>query len=687
MAVINADLSVSGGDVDFMIRQLQGLTTRQVRRKVSEWAEEARYLPPELTNIPGRWKNSVTPYLVEIMDCLSASHPARKVAVCKGGQIGASTGLLENFIGYSIAEDPSSIIYVSADAGLTKQGVELKVDRMLHHSRLKHLLGPPDGGSKRSGDTAQMKEFPGGFLLAVGAQNPGKLRQTSAKKAVLDELDGMPSILGGIGKEEGDPITIIEKRTDSYQNSRKILYISTPLKLQTSLIWPLYQQGDQRHHLIPCIHCGEFQPLEWHGVTEDRKRYGIVFDLDDNGVLVEESVGYCCRVCQAIFYNHDKAWFLPKGRWEAQAESQEVGLVSFHLPAFYSPPGMYKWTGVVYKWLKAWNVQKDCLRDIEKYQAFRNLEQGLPFEERGETPSAERVRSHRRAIYTEGQIPNTHIIEETGAPALLLTCAVDVHKDRLDVEVLAWCQDRQSYSVEWLHFKGETNGRPGETDCPPGEGCWAELSELIEQREWIADDGRVYRITGTLIDVGWAERADAVYGFCQQYSGGVYPVMGREMPMKGSLIKEFAQSESQLGLVLFNVTASMYKDRLASWLKNDWHDGQLQPMGYPNYPVDRGDDFFKEYEAEEKVQIRDRVTKRVRGWRWQQIGQRPNHAWDCRVYNMAAFDMIVLDFCIDALKRETLSYPDFFKHATPQQNLAGHWLPSPFSYHPDEVAV
>ena len=672
------DGTIDRADVEFLADQVRGLTVERVRMLVSEWAEEKRYLPPELTVKPGKWDNRYTPYLVEPMDCLSANNPARKIVVEKGGQIGATTGLLENFIGYTIDHEPCGMIYVSADKELTKMGMELKIDRMLYHSGLQDRLSAPDGKSKRSGDTSTLKEFPNGFLLAVGARSPGKLRSTSARNAALDELDGMPIIVGGIGQEEGNPVLLVEKRTDSYSSSRKILYLSTPLKLQTSLIHPLFLAGDQRHYHIPCRHCGHFQRLQWHGVTEAGKGFGFVWDLDHKGKLIESSVGYCCEECSAIFYNHDKAWFLPRGKWISHSETEEEGLVSFHMPAFLSPPGAYPWKGSVYKWLKAWDTSNDRPRDIEELQQFYNLERGLPWEERGESPKFERVQQHRRAVYSESEIPNEVAIRETGAPILLLTCAVDVHGDRLDVEVLAWCQDRQTYSIEWLHLDGD----PG---CAPHEGPWALLSELIEDREWGSDTGHVYRVQATLIDVGWAEKADAVYQFAQQYSSGVYPVMGRDMPMKGALIREFQESESKLGNRLFNVTATMYKDRMASWLKTDWVDGQVQPLGYPNYPVDRGDDFFRQYEAEEKVELIDARTKKRKGWAWRQIGQRPNHAWDCRVYNMAAFDMIVQDVCLNQLELEKANYPAFFQHATPYQNAAGAWVAAPFAVHPKEV--
>jgi phage terminase large subunit GpA-like protein len=676
--MLEAGLHIEATDAAFMRGAIDGLTTERNLLTVSQWAEKRRYLPPELTSKPGRWDNNYVPFMVEIMDRMSPSDPARKIVVRKGVQITATTALLENQIGYSIDEDPSSIIYISADSELTKLGIELKVDRMLHHSGLSHLLSPPDGKSKRSGDTSTLKEFPGGFLLAVGARNPGKLRSTSARKMVLDEVDGMPLILGGIGQEEGNPITIAEMRTATYETTRKILYLSTPLKMKTSLINPLFLKGDQNYYYVPCIHCGEMQPLDWHGYTDAGKRYGIVFDLDDDGILVEESVGYCCRECQAIFRNHDKGWFLPRGEWRPHARTQEKGLVSYHVPAFLSPPGQQTWTASVYQWMKAWDVKNDRLKDRDELQTFYNLQRGLPWEERGESPTSERVREHRRMHYSEGEVPNRQAVKETGAPVVMLTCAVDVHGDRLDLEVLAWCKDRQTYSIQWLHLMGDP-------DCGPTEGVWAELAEIIERREWVADDGRCYRIQGTLIDVGWHEKADNVYQFCLQYSRGVYPCMGRKNPTQGSAVKEFNLSQSAGGLPLYNVTAFMYKDRLAAWLKSPWDDGKYQPCGYPNYPQDRRDDYFDQYEAEKKIEVLDPRTRRVKGYKWELTGQRANHAWDCRVYNMAVFDMLVHATCTEVLGLETMNYAAFFEYATPTCNAAGDWLSNPFSRHPQEI--
>ena len=50
---------------------------------VSEWADENRYLSSVASSEPGRWHTERTPYLKEIMDCLSPSDPCEKV-VCSG---------------------------------------------------------------------------------------------------------------------------------------------------------------------------------------------------------------------------------------------------------------------------------------------------------------------------------------------------------------------------------------------------------------------------------------------------------------------------------------------------------------------------------------------------------------------------------------------------------------------------
>ncbi|HUW22382.1 MAG TPA: phage terminase large subunit family protein, partial [Candidatus Bathyarchaeia archaeon] len=92
-------------DIDYAVSSVESLIDKKLRLLVSEWAAKKRYLPPELTSKPGAWDNDYTKYLVKIMDCLSQRSPIRKVAILKGAQVGASTGIIENFLGYKIDHD------------------------------------------------------------------------------------------------------------------------------------------------------------------------------------------------------------------------------------------------------------------------------------------------------------------------------------------------------------------------------------------------------------------------------------------------------------------------------------------------------------------------------------------------------------------------------------------------------
>ena len=60
---------------------------------VSAWAEQHRILGSRASSEPGPWRTSRTPYLRDVMDALSAVHPARRIVFMKGAQVGATEGM------------------------------------------------------------------------------------------------------------------------------------------------------------------------------------------------------------------------------------------------------------------------------------------------------------------------------------------------------------------------------------------------------------------------------------------------------------------------------------------------------------------------------------------------------------------------------------------------------------------
>jgi phage terminase large subunit GpA-like protein len=93
---------------------------------VSAWADRHRILPATSAE-PGRWRNSRTPYLTEIMDCFSVSSSIERVIFQKSSQIGATEAAL-NFCGYVIQNAPasySSIRPTARAAGMSGCGLIL----------------------------------------------------------------------------------------------------------------------------------------------------------------------------------------------------------------------------------------------------------------------------------------------------------------------------------------------------------------------------------------------------------------------------------------------------------------------------------------------------------------------------------------------------------------------------------
>lgn len=640
-----SQIELEAVDFKWLSNQIKQLTDEKINIKVSKWAEK-RYLPDELTGHPGFWDNDYAPYLVEPMDRLSVGDPARKIAIMKAAQIGATTGILENSLGYTVDHDPCGFMFVSADKELAKLGVDVKIDRMLESCNLQHKIKTHDVKSRKTGNTSMKKDFIGGFLLAIGAQNPGKLRMMSVRKLCLDELDGMPDKL----KNEGDPLELAENRTNAFELTRKILYLSTPLILQTSKINKVYLQGDQRKYFIPCKHCNKVQELVFQGIDEDGKKYGIKFEVDEKNTLIENSVYYQCQFCENKFYNHDKGDFLKKGKWIPTATPKEKNFYSYHINALYSP--WFSWVAVVYKWLKAWDIKTDRAKDLEKLKTFYNTDLGLPWEERGEAPKFERIIQHRRAIYKRNEIPNKKALKETGSIIHLLTAAADVHKNRIDLEIVGWCKSGISYSIDWRNIEGDTEILSG-PNSP-----WEKLRNIIESETWKSDDNKFYMVQTTFIDARY--RTDIVYSFALEYSSGVYPIMGRDSPVKSAKLREFDQFTSKSGAIAFNINTTLYKDRLMAWMRRDWNDGQIQPLGYTNFPADYRDDYFRHYEAEYKQEVRSKKTNKFLGYYWVQIPNKANHALDCRVYNMAALDLIVYTVCVEYLDFDGIDYNKFW---------------------------
>ena len=159
--------------------------------------------------------------------------------------------------------------------------------------------------------------------------------------------------------------------------------------------------------------------------------------------------------CGALIGERHKTWMLEHGEWRptAQGDGRTAG---FHLSSLYSPVGWFSWADAA-------EMYEQARKAPDLMKGFVNTVLGLPFEEEAEAPEWQRL-YERRETYRIGIVPE---------PGLFLTAGVDVQKDRLEVEVVAWGRGKESWSVDYRVIEGDTARAE----------VWAKLDAVLD-RDW-----------------------------------------------------------------------------------------------------------------------------------------------------------------------------------------------------------
>lgn len=647
---------------DWFAGQIEGLTDTIEHVTPSVYNEATRYLPASVSSMPGYIRFSVIPFMKEIVDCFDVDSPVREVNLRKGAQVGYTTALESGLLYFMDHVRTLPIMFISLDKEMATERVENNILPMLAHSGLSHIITSSDiGNTRKSGKTEKHLQFEGGgYLMPFGAQNANKMRAVSMCVIMKDEIDGWPLTVG----RDGDPDGLTDVRALGFWERRKIFRGSTPTIRGVSKIDAAYLKGDQRKYMVLCKACGFAQELRWETVDEDTGIIGGMQWEMDGKTLIMESVCYCCCKCGEPHYEHDKARLFSEehgAHWQPTAEPVEPGIRSYHLPGLYSPIGMQPWSRCVSSYLECYDPETRKVIDMNKYQIFYNTVLGMSFEIQGSKVRFTQVSAHRRTCYTLGHVPNEHAKKFGGSPVLVLTCTVDVHKSNLAVAVIGWTKDARNYLIDYWRFEVQGD----EDDCSElTSPVWGRLRELLETKEYVADDGRMYRLPLTFIDAGYAH--DTVLQFCAEYSSGVYPILGRDRAAKSQAILEFAEFKTQLGTTGYRILVDHYKDRIAPALRREWmEDAGQQAAFHFNAPVDTPDRALQELTVEtrrEKVDERGGVT-----YYWHRPGNARNELWDLLCYGHAAIDVLAWGICIQHFQLETIDWDQFWIYLEEQE--------------------
>jgi len=588
----------------------QGIKPELTRVSLVEWAEKRRVIPQGLSAMPGLFSWSVTPYLEEIAENLSETSPVQEVAVMKGAQIGFTVGILENWMLYTIDQAPGPMLYVAQSQQAAEQNMSERITPAIVQSGLEHKVFAQSKtrGSRKTGNTDDSKQFAGGRLRAIGPNMGSRIRTDSYQKGAFDELDAWQQEIGSVTgkrKSEGSTLQILRRRFDTFETTMKICYGSTPLEKGSSLIEPLYEMGDQRQYNVPCKHCGELQHLEW-----ERLRY----EVDESGRLILDSVHYECRACNGHWKNADKVEFLRGeregglARWIATAEPRRPGMRSYHIPSLLSPVGFRSWESMAQEAVEA---GKDPL----KLQTFWNTSLGRTWRVKGGAPEYTRVMLRRE----------DYRLNEWPFGAEFVTIGADTQKDRIEAEVVAWGRNKESWSLGYHVFHGDTSDL--------SSGAWTGLADLIT-REHAGKQAVL-----TLVDAGY--ETSTVYTFCENMVGAagiVMPSMGESAQARGKRLYAIREVTG-FGVKRVDIQTNQLKEELYQNLNRVRPEEGLVPTGYCYFPLEYGEKYFKMLTAEEPF-----ARKMPNGGtkvEWRVIpGRGRNEALDCRVYAMAALNVL-----------------------------------------------
>ncbi len=522
------------------------------------------------------------------MDC--ANDPTVREVVLEWASQTTKTTTLENVIGYFIHADPAPILLVQPTVEMAQAwSKERLVPTLRDTPALRDIVA--NDKSRDSGNTIQLKTFPGGNLAIIGANAPAGLAGRPRRVVLLDEVDRFPASAG----TEGDPVALAIRRTESFHNS--VIYLtSTPTVKGFSRIESEYEQTDKRKWFVPCPTCGHWQTLEWRQVRWDEK---------EDGSPDVENTRYECAGRGCHWTDDLRRQAIQKGEWRPTAPFN--GKRGYFLNGIYSPFKAKR--GFV---SRLHQMAVDFLEakkgGTEQLKTWTNTFLAETWEEETDRIEAGPLLSRAEA-YTPQALP---------PQIILITASADVQKDRIEVEVVGLGLDDESWGIEKRLLAGDTE---------QGD-VWDDLAGVLAT-EYTRSDGVKLKISCAALDMRY--KSKKVREFCR--SSGfprVYPVYGAA---GNSPILVTTRFNKHYRLRTYAINSKLAKDTIFARLK------VTEPgPRYFHFPKGHGynEEHFRQLTAEVLK------TKYLHGFpsQFYEKTRDRNEALDLRVYWLAGLDIL-----------------------------------------------
>lgn len=433
---------------------------------VSEFADAEIRLSKKGSAEPGPWHTSRNPPLQEPMDCMSARSHVKDVVLMFPIQFG-KTSVAVHALAYHMANGSGPVMVCLPGEVSMNKWVNQKLNPMIEETPIvqKALITQ---NSRNSANTKEFKDFIGGQLYLEHAGSPSRLKSTTVKFLIVDELTEFAgNLISG-----DDPVMLLEDRTSAFPATYKRLYISSPGIKGICRTDEMYQKSDQRRYFMPCPHCNAEILFEWSGLhwTEGGR-----------------DVRYVCPECACEIEEHYKTDMIKKGRWIATNPGPK--LRGYHINALYYQIGLGpRWATLVDIWLQAFN-------DLARLKSFLNSRLAVTWED----PSMRAVKMNVIADRAEA-----YKLRVAPVGVACITAGVDTQDDRLEVQLIGWGKGMAAWVLDYVVLWGD----------PADEAVWVALTELLNKPiEHV--NGHKLPIMATAIDAG-GHRTEAVKDYVRK---------------------------------------------------------------------------------------------------------------------------------------------------------------------------
>ncbi|WP_413734346.1 phage terminase large subunit family protein [Sodalis sp. RH21] len=445
------------------------------------------------------WDPSLTPYIVEPMNCL-ASREYDAVVFVGPSRTGKTIGLIDGWVVYNVVCDPSDMLIVQMTEEKAREHSKKRLDRTFRCSpEVAQRLSP-----RRNDNNVHDKTFRAGNYLKIGWPSINIMSSSDYKCVALTDYDRFPEDIDG----EGDGFSLASKRTTTFMSSGMTLVESSPGRdirdtkwrrrspheaPPTTGILSLYNRGDRRRWYWPCPHCGEWFQPEMDAMTGYR-------DFPDL-VKSSEAAHISCPSCAGKITAEMKRELNIKGVWlrEDQRSNQDGNIIGegrrSRIASFWmeGPAAAYQtWTQLIYKLLAA-EQDYEATGSEETLKAVINTDWGRPYLSR-----ASLVQRHGEILQERSDRVQKRAVPEN---VQFLVATVDVQggrNRRFVVQIVGYGAQGERWVVDRYNIRYSARPGPDDEALPIDPASYPEDWDLLRtdvlEKTWALDGDTIHRM-------------------------------------------------------------------------------------------------------------------------------------------------------------------------------------------------